>query len=118
MPEPTDEQILVFLLLPFLKKAKADVIGDKLEQEIGRFTLDDLVGKKIEKVTKIKNPLPYNPEWASANPRNFIVIGYSDGSYLLHMRVGHHDFTTHHTFLIEDGVRYTSRLYSESFLCD
>ncbi len=113
MPEPTDEQILVFLLLPFLKKAKVDCAGDILAKELEQFSLDDLIGKTSISRNNIKNPLPYNPEVSSPNPTNFTVIGYSDGSYLLHMRVGWQDRSVHHAFLVEDGVRYTSRLYTE-----
>jgi len=114
MTEPTNEQILVFLLLPFLKKAETDAYGEELEDKLERFSLDDLIGKKREKVTRIKNPLPYNKEGESPNPRELIIEEYSDGSYLLHMQVGHHDFTIHHTFLVENRLRYSCRLFWDS----
>ena len=104
-------------LMPYLKKADEfpdGFSGRKKAIKLPEFSLEDLLGKKLEMVATIKNPLPYDPEKESPNPAYFSLEFFDDNSYLLHMEVGWHDGSTLHSFLVEEGnVRYSNQLYNK-----
>ncbi len=49
----------------------------------GKFSLDDLCGKKIEKHLRVGNPTPIIPSIQPFNPPFFEVQKYDDGTFLL-----------------------------------
>ncbi len=76
-------------ILYAMKRAK------KVEFE-PQFSLEDLVGKTLESVRKVKNPKQYNPEVESPNPEYFTALIFSDRTFLVDERWGdgecaHHD---------------------------
>jgi hypothetical protein len=107
------EEAILKNLLPYLKRAKrSPIMGERLT--LPEFSLDDLVGKTKIATMRIKNPLPYDPEVASPNPKKFKVMLYSDGGYLLHMDIGWQDGSTLHSFLVDQGkTRYSNKLYED-----
>ena len=99
-------------LLSYIKKAKRDAEGDNLEKELPIFHLDDLVGKTISAINKVKNPLSYNSEVESPNPAYFQIIHFSDESYILNMTIGRQDGSTTHSFFVEnDTLNYSNHLF-------
>ena len=106
----SDEEILE-TLEDYLKLARENSMGIE-NGKIPCFSHENLVGKAIEDVRTIKNPLPYNVGMESPNPEGLQVLVYDDDSYLLNMRIGWQDGTTIHSFLVEDGkIRYSHHLY-------
>jgi len=108
---PVIEEQILKTLLPYLKRAKVEPFGKDLEEDLPKFTLDNLIGKTIDDIKSIKNPLPYDPKVTSPNPEYFNVLMFSDESYLLFMSVGWHDFTTVNAFLVEDNIQYSNRFF-------
>jgi len=106
---PTKEQILG-TLLPFLNIAER-CGTDELEEKLPPFSLEDIVGKTLSGTSRIKNPRPYNPEIEANSPKEYLVLTFSDGSYILHALVGWQDGTISNSFFVHNGiVGYSSRL--------
>ena len=107
--QPTQEQILG-TILPYLREIQKHE-GSPLEitRTLPTFSLDDLVGKTITAVPKIKNPEPENGCYLS-DPLN--VQLFADGSYLLNVTSSIGGDGTHHSFLVSGNiVKHRNGLY-------
>ena len=92
----------------FLTEAAMDVPQERYRQ----FGLADMVGERIMRAWKIKNPREYDPEVESPNPEYFDVIEFESGGFLLVEAQGWDDGTTYHSFYYDTrSTRYADGLF-------
>ena len=89
-----------------------ELVGKTKETDSPQFSLDDLVGKTIQKHRKIKNPEKVDRTVTQPNPEYFNVLIFSDATFLLTAGVGYQAGTELRSYYFNGKeVRYSNELF-------